>query len=346
MPTLAATVLDFSGPLLALGFYDTQAAHLDLAGNECVLNGVAGTPHGISSISESGTTVTVATAGPHGLSSGGNIGIAQLHSPLRCGCIRQLELRADHSHRFHSFHLSAATTGLPRDINDGVVGRACRGGQGFIGDVARNARLDLYLNYFLGTDATGGHHPTWQRLQAEANGGILRIDSVNDAFYPWKGYDPELTGNVLSADPAQDRLLLHLQIERESPMRRRDRSDEQLDLERRRILRTKQLEARPSSLLPWQLCARQVFFDDLDHRLGGDGSDPPGLGSASTSVRTEDPSFFGMYVHDEPTIEFLPKAQNLMQYIRTYSRSTATFGAFIFGFGANTEPTFRLARRR
>ena len=56
-------MLDFSGPLLALGFYDTQAAHLDLAGNECVLNGVAGTPLGISSISESGTTVTVATAG-------------------------------------------------------------------------------------------------------------------------------------------------------------------------------------------------------------------------------------------------------------------------------------------
>ena len=40
-----------------------------------------------------------------------------------------------------------------------------------------------------------------------------------------------------------------------------------------------------------------------------------------------------MYVHDEPTVEFLPKAQNLVQYIRTYSRSTPTFGAFIFGFG-------------
>ena len=35
-------VLDFSGPLLALGFYDTQAATSILAGNQCVLNGVAG----------------------------------------------------------------------------------------------------------------------------------------------------------------------------------------------------------------------------------------------------------------------------------------------------------------
>ena len=74
--------LDFSGPLLALGFYDTQAAHLDLAGNECVLNGVAGTPVGISSISENGTTVTVATTAPHGLSSGHKAAIAQLHAPL------------------------------------------------------------------------------------------------------------------------------------------------------------------------------------------------------------------------------------------------------------------------
>ena len=39
-----------------------------------------------------------------------------------------------------------------------------------------------------------------------------------------------------------------------------------------------------------------------------------------------------MYVHDEPTMEFLPKVQNLTQYIRTYSRSTATFGAFVGGW--------------
>ena len=39
-----------------------------------------------------------------------------------------------------------------------------------------------------------------------------------------------------------------------------------------------------------------------------------------------------MYVHDEPTMEFLPKVQNLVQYIRTYSRSAATFGAFAYGW--------------
>ncbi len=71
-----------------------------------------------------------------------------------------------------------------------------------------------------------------------------------------------------------------------------------------------------------------VLLDDLDHRLGGEGSDPPGLGSASTTVQTGDPSFFGMYVLDEPKMQFLPKVQSLAQYIRTYSRSTAIFGAF------------------
>jgi hypothetical protein len=76
-----------------------------------------------------------------------------------------------------------------------------------------------------------------------------------------------------------------------------------------------------------------IFFDDLKHRLGGDGNDPPGLGSPALSARTGDPSLFGMYVHDEPSMQFLPKAQNLTQYIRTYSRSTPTFGAFIYGFG-------------
>ena len=39
-----------------------------------------------------------------------------------------------------------------------------------------------------------------------------------------------------------------------------------------------------------------------------------------------------MYVHDEPTMEFLPKVQSLMQYIRTYSRSAPTFGAFVYGW--------------
>ena len=101
----SSDVLDFSGPLLAIGFYDTQAAHLDLAGNECVLNGVAGTPLGISSISESGTTVTVATAGPHGLSSGGNVGDRAASFTAGSGCVRQFELRADYGHRFHAFHI-------------------------------------------------------------------------------------------------------------------------------------------------------------------------------------------------------------------------------------------------
>ena len=83
-----------------------------------------------------------------------------------------------------------------------MIGRACPGGQGFIGDVARNARLDLYLNYFLGTTDTAAVVQLGHALQGEPNGGILRIDSVNQSFFPWKGYDPELTGNVLSADPA------------------------------------------------------------------------------------------------------------------------------------------------
>ena len=87
--------------------------------------------------------------------------------------------------------------------------------------------------------------------------------------------------------------------------------------------------SRPS-YYPGDFCA-PVLFDDLDHRLGGEGNNPPGLGSASQSVQTGDPSFFGMYVHDEPTMEFLPKVQSLVQYVRTYSRSTPTFGAFIYG---------------
>ena len=97
-------VLDFSGPLLALGFYDTQAAHLDLAGNQCVLNGVAGTPLGISSISESGTTVTVATGGSARLEQRRQHRDRAASFTAGSGCIRQLELRADYSHRLRSFH--------------------------------------------------------------------------------------------------------------------------------------------------------------------------------------------------------------------------------------------------
>ena len=74
------------------------------------------------------------------------------------------------------------------------------------------------------------------------------------------------------------------------------------------------------------------LYDDLDHRLGGDGDNPPAIGSASESAHPNDPSFFGMYVHDEPRMEFLPKVQSLAQYIRTYSRSTEIFGTFAAGW--------------
>ena len=324
--------LDFSGPLLAIGFYDTQAAHLDLAGNECVLNGVAGTPARISSISESGTTVTVATAGPHGLSSGRNAAIAQLHAPLAAAAYNNSNIGpitvTDSTH----FTYAAATTGLPRDINDGVAGRSCEGGQGFIGDVARNARLDLYLNYFLGMTPPAAIIQLGNALQAEANGGILRIDSVNDAFNPWKGYDPELTGSVLSADPAKTGCYCTCKSKANPPCTGPTDPSRNSTWNVAGYCGPNNSKLGRPAYYPGNVCT-SVFFDDLNHRLGGDGSDPPGLGSASTSVRTEDPSFFGMYVHDEPTIEFLPKAQNLVQYIRTYSRSTPTFGAFIFGFG-------------
>ena len=161
-------ILDFSGPLLALGFYDAQAAHLDRAGNECVLNGVAGTPVGISSISESGTTVTVATAGPHGLSSGGQ-------GRDRAACIRRSRQRRTTSRTSGQLRSPIPRTslssrrrpGLPSDKNDGVVGQACAGGQGFIGDVARNARLDLYLNYFLAITATAAIVQLGNALQEE-----------------------------------------------------------------------------------------------------------------------------------------------------------------------------------
>ncbi len=323
--------LDFSGPLLALGFYDTQAAHLDLAGNECVLNGVAGTPVGISSISESGTTVTIATVAPHGLSSGGKAAIAQLHSPVAAAAYDNSNIGpitiADSTH----FTFTAATAGLPGDKDDGVVGRACGGGQGFIGDVARNARLDLYLNYFLGLAPTPAIIQLGHALQEEPGNGILRIDAVNDAFFPWKGYDPELTGNVLSADPAKTGCYCTCGptanpacVGVANPL-----SNSTWNVAGYCGPNNSKL-GRPTYYNA-DFCA-PVLLDDLNHRLGGEGINPPGLGSASTSVQTADPSFFGMYVHDEPPLEFLPKVQNLTQYIRTYSRSAPTFGAFIYGF--------------
>jgi hypothetical protein len=321
--------LDFSGPLLALGFYDTQAAHLDLAGNECVLNGVAGTPVGISSISENGTTVTVATASPHGLNDGGKAGIAQLHSPAAAAAYDNSNVGPIKVTDSMHFTFSAAA-GLPGDKNDGVAGRACGGGQGFIGDVARNARLDLYLNYFLTVTAPEAIVQLGNALQNEPGGGILRIDTVVDAFNPWKGYDPELTGNVLSADPANTGCYCTCQKSARpvctgitNPLRNSTWNVAGYCGPNNAKL------GRPS-YYPGNLCA-PVFFDDLNHRLGGEGDNPPGLGSASTSVQTRDPSFFGMYVHDEPRTEFLPKAQNLVQYIRTYSRSTPTFGTFLYG---------------
>ena len=332
-------ILDFSGPLLALGFYDTQAFHLDLAGNECVLNGVAGTPIGISSISETGTTVTVATVAPHGLSSGRRAGIAQLHSPLASAAYNNSEMGpitvTDSTH----FTFTAATTGLPSDTNDGVVGQFCGGGQGFIGDIARNARLDLYLNYFLGLAPTPAIVQLGNALQEESGGGILRIDAVNGAFYPWKGYDPELTGNVLSADPVNTGCYCTCGpqaspacVGATNPLRNSTWNVAGYCGPNNATL------GRPTYYSS-NLCAA-TQFDDLDHRLGGEGSNPPGLGSASTNVQTGDPSFFGMYVLDEPNMEFLPKVQSLAQYIRTYSRSTAIFGTF---GGGDPEPAFYLA---
>ncbi len=323
--------LDFSGPLLALGFYDTQAAHLDLAGNECVLNGVAGTPVSISSISEGGTTVTVATAAPHGLSSGRKAAIAQLHEPLAAAAYDNSNFGpitvTDSTH----FTFAAATTGLPRDTNDGVVGQYCAGGQGFIGDIARSARLDLYLNYILGISLPAAIVQLGNALQEEPGGGILKIDAVNAAFNPWKGYDPELTGNVLSADPAKTGCYCTCQSTANPACTGKTNPLSNSTWNVAGYCGPNNSTLGRPSYYSGNLCA-PVFFDDLEHRLGGDGSNPPGLGSASTSVRTGDPSFFGMYVHDEPTMEFLPKVQSLVQYIRTYSPSTTTFGAFIAGW--------------
>jgi hypothetical protein len=327
----AHDILDFSGPLLALGFYDTQTAHLDLAGNECVLNGVAGTPVPISSISESGGTVTVATETPHGLTSGRKAAIAQLHEPLGAAAYDNSNFGpitvTDSTH----FTYTAAATGLPSVANDGVVGQLCAGGQGFIGDVARNARLDLYLNYFLGISPTIAIAQLGKALQEEPGGGILRIDAVNDAFYPWKGYDPELTGNVLSADKANTGCYCTCGpaanpkcVGQTNPL-----SNSTWNVAGYCGPNNSTMN-RPS-YYPGNFGAA-VLLDDIDHRLGGEGSNPPGLGSASESTLSADPSFFGMYVHDEPTMEFLPKVQSLTQYIRTYSRSTPTFGAFIGGW--------------
>ncbi len=322
---------DFSGPLLALGFYDTQTAHLDLAGNECVLNGVAGTPVGISSISETGKTVTVATTTPHGLSSGSKAAIAQLHSPLAAEAYVNSNFGpitvTDSTH----FTFTANATGLPSDTNDGVVGQFCAGGQGFIGDVARNARLDLYLNYFVALAEPAAIVQLGNALQAEPGAGILRIDAVNAAYYPWKGYDPELTGNVLSADKSNTGCYCTCSPSaRPACAGKTDPANNSNWNVAGYCGPNNSTMNRPSYYIG-DFCA-PFLYDDLDHRLGGEGNDPPGLGSASISTHTGDPSFFGMYVHDEPTMEFLPKVQSLVQYIRTYSRSTEILGAFGSGW--------------
>ncbi len=323
--------LDFSGPMLALGFYDTQAAHLDLAGNECVLNGVAGTPVGISSISENGTTVTVETSMPHGLSSGGKAAIAQLHSPQVASAYDNSNFGpitvTDPTH----FTFTATVSGLPSDANDGVVGHFCAGGQGFIGDVARNARLDLYLNYFLGASDPTAIVQLGNALQEEPNGGILRIDSVNAAFYPWKGDDPEATGNVLSADKANTGCYCTCQPSAKPACVGKTDLSSNSTWNVAGYCGPNNATVNRPAYYTGNLCA-PFLYDDLDHRLGGDGNNPPGLGSASASAHTGDPSFFGMYVHDEPRMEFLPKVQSLAQYIRTYSRSTEIFGAFAAGW--------------
>jgi hypothetical protein len=320
-------ISDFSGPLLALGFYDTQRAALNVANNECILNGVAGTPVNISSISETGGTVTVETATPHGLSSGGKAAIAQLHLPLAAAAYDNSNFGPIEVTDYRHFTFAAAA-GLPSDQNDGVVGIACSSGQGFIGDVARNARLDLYLNYLLGVTATDAIVQLGVALQEEPGGGILRIDSVNNAFFPGNtAYDPERTGRVLSADPANTGCYCTCGptanprcTAATDPLRNSTWNVAGYCGPNNATL------GRPS-YYAGNLCA-PTMFDDLAHRLGAGGSDPPGLGSASTTVPTGDPSFFGMYVNDEPTLQFLRPVQTLVQYIRTYSRSAATFGTF------------------
>jgi hypothetical protein len=322
---------DFSGPLLALGFYDTQAAHLDLAGNECVLNGVAGTPVGIGSISESGTTVTVETAAPHGLSSGSKAAIAQIHSPRAAAAYVNSNFGpiavTDPTH----FTFTATAAGLPSVTNDGVVGKYCAGGLGFIGDVARNARLDLYLNYILGASPPEAIVQLGNALQEEPNDGILRIDAVNAAFYPWKGDDPEASGEVLSADGKKTGCYCTCQPSARPACVGKTNPSSNANWDVAGYCGPNNATMNRPAYYAGDLCA-PFLYDDLDHRLGGDGNNPPGLGSASNSAHTGDPSFFGAYVHDEPRMEFLPKVQSLAQYIRTYSRSTEIFGTFAEGW--------------
>ena len=273
--------LDFSGPLLALGFYDTQAAHLDLAGNECILNGVAGTPIGISSISENGTTVTVATAAPHGLTSGGIAAIAQLHSPLAAAAYDNSNFGpitvTDSTH----FTFTAMAAGLPSDTNDGVVGHACAGGQGFIGDVARNARLDLYLNYFLGYRRPTADRSTWQRTPGGAwrrhpanRCGQFRVLSVEGQR---PGADRQRAVSRSRQKPAA--------IAPANPSAKPACTGKTDPLSNSTWNVAGYCGPNNSTLgrpayYPGNICA-PIFFDDLDHRLGGEGKNPPGLGSAS-----------------------------------------------------------------
>jgi hypothetical protein len=159
----------------------------------------------------------------------------------------------------------------------------------------------------------------------------LRIDAVNAAFYPWKGYDPELTGNVLSSDKANTGCYCTCGPTATPKCAGSTNPLSNSTWNAAGYCGPNNSTIGRPSYYSGDFCAA-VLFDDLDHRLGGEGNNPPGLGSASNTERSADPSFFGMYVHDEPTMEFLPKAQSLVQYIRTYSRSTPTFGAFIYGF--------------
>jgi hypothetical protein len=338
----SADARDFSGPLLALGFYDTQAAHFDLAGNECVLNGVAGTPVMIRSISENGTTVTVETASPHGLSSGGKAAIAQIHSPKAAAGYINSNVGPITVTDATRFTFTGTAAGLPSDTNDGVVGKSCAGGLGFIGDVARNARLDLYLNYILGATPPEAIVQLGNALQEQPNGGILRIDAVNAGFYPWKGDDPEATGEVLSADPKKTGCYCTCGPSARPACAGKTIASSNANWNVAGYCGPNNATMNRPAYYPGNLCA-PFLYDDLDHRLGGDGNNPPGLGSASNSAHTDDPSFFGVYVHDEPRMEFLPKVQSLAQYVRTYSRSTEIFGAFASGWlqTANQLSTWR-----
>ncbi len=247
----ASDAQDFSGPLLALGFYDTQAAHLDLAGNECVLNGVAGTPIGISSISESGTTVTVATTAPHDLSSGGKAAIAQLHSPPAAAAYDNSKIGpitvTDPTH----FTFTALGQRTAERYQRRRRGQVLRGRPG----LHRRRRPQLASRplpqLFSCSGAAGSDRPTWQCTAGGAGRRHLENRPGQCGVFSVERRRPRGQRERAFSRQSEHRLLLHLPAAGQAGMRGQDRSTAQLDLERRRLLRTEQFDdesCRPTTL--------------------------------------------------------------------------------------------------